>query len=186
MVFVLSGTRPGRQRLVRRRPARWLSPLMPATGQITGTPDAGRQPTTCRSPHVHALGVTHRDLRIVVGRPIPSGGLLSGWLAEGDGGDSFGPNPGTLQNGVSFVAGPLGRAFSFDGSDDFVDLGCLVQPAGVHDRLLGQAGSHPELICRHHGQQPHRLAQLGLAILQYLRPVGTDWRWVSSTSAVSP
>lgn len=92
------------------------------TGQITGTPtQAGSYEVQVTASH--AQGTTRRALRIVVGRPVPTDGLLSGWQAEGDGSDSFGPNPGTLQGGMGFVEGPLGLAFSFDGSDDCVDLG---------------------------------------------------------------
>jgi uncharacterized repeat protein (TIGR01451 family) len=92
------------------------------TGQITGTPSqAGSYEVQVTASHPQ--GSTQRTLRIVVGRPIPTDGLLSGWQAEGGGGDSFGPNPGSLQGGMGFVEGPLGQAFSFDGSDDSVDLG---------------------------------------------------------------
>ncbi len=94
----------------------------PLTGLITGTPGlAGAYDVVVTA--THPLGVTHRTLRIVVGKPIPTDGLVDGWLAEGSGADAFGPNPGTLQNGVAFLPGPLGQAFSLDGSDDYVDLG---------------------------------------------------------------
>ena len=37
--------------------------------------------------------------------------------------DLIGGNHGTLMNGVSITNGKVGKAFTFDGSDDFVDLG---------------------------------------------------------------
>lgn len=96
--------------------------IAPTTGLITGTPgQAGAWDVLVTA--THPQGVTRRTVRIVVGNPIPVDGLLSGWLAEGNAADAFGPNPGTLQNGTGFVAGPLGQAFAFDGSDDCVDLG---------------------------------------------------------------
>src|SRR5687767_13599630 len=52
----------------------------------------------------------------------PSG--LVTWLpAEWNATDLAGTNHGTLQGGVSFPAGKVGRAFGFDGSDDSIDLG---------------------------------------------------------------
>lgn len=53
---------------------------------------------------------------------IPSG--LAHWFrAEGNGIDSFGMRHGTLQNGVGFTAGKVGQGFTFDGANDYVDLG---------------------------------------------------------------
>ena len=43
-------------------------------------------------------------------------GLVALWAGEGNASDSIGANNGTLVNGVSFVAGNVGQAFSFDGA----------------------------------------------------------------------
>lgn len=51
--------------------------------------------------------------------PVPAG-LVSWWQAENNALDSRSGNHGTLQNGATFTAGEVGRAFSFDGIDDFV------------------------------------------------------------------
>jgi uncharacterized repeat protein (TIGR01451 family) len=53
---------------------------------------------------------------------IPSG-LNAWWPGEGNAHDIIGPNNGTLQNGVAFAAGKVGQAFSFDGMNDFVNIG---------------------------------------------------------------
>ena len=47
-------------------------------------------------------------------------GLISWWAGEGSAADSFGTNHGTLQGGVSFTNGEVGRAFSFDGTNGTV------------------------------------------------------------------
>lgn len=45
-------------------------------------------------------------------------GIVSWWPGEGDASDVVGPNDGTLNNGVTYAAGKVGQAFSFDGVDD--------------------------------------------------------------------
>ncbi len=46
--------------------------------------------------------------------------LVSWWPGDGNANDIVGTNHGTL-NGATFAAGKVGQAFSFDGSNDFVD-----------------------------------------------------------------
>ena len=53
--------------------------------------------------------------------PAPSG-LVSWWRAEGNGSDSAGANNGLLQGGVTFAAGEVGQAFSFDGPGNTVQV----------------------------------------------------------------
>ena len=50
----------------------------------------------------------------------PPTGLVSWWPGDGNPNDIQDSNDGTLQNGVTFAAGKVGQAFSFDGVDDFV------------------------------------------------------------------
>jgi len=47
----------------------------------------------------------------------PPSGLVDWWPGEGNANDIAGTNNGTLVNGVSFVNGEVGQAFSFNGSD---------------------------------------------------------------------
>ncbi|UCE29464.1 MAG: LamG domain-containing protein [Candidatus Bathyarchaeota archaeon] len=49
--------------------------------------------------------------------------VVSWWPAEGNANDIVGTNHGTLENGATFAPGIVGLAFSFDGVDDFVNLG---------------------------------------------------------------
>src|ERR1051325_8256289 len=53
---------------------------------------------------------------------VPPSPVLVAWApGDGNANDIIGPNQGTLQNGASFASGFVGRAFSFDGVDDFVE-----------------------------------------------------------------
>jgi Concanavalin A-like lectin/glucanases superfamily/Immunoglobulin domain len=53
--------------------------------------------------------------------PSPSG-LVSWWRAEGNGNDSAGANNGVLQGGMTFGAGEVGQAFSFDGTSNAITI----------------------------------------------------------------
>jgi len=53
----------------------------------------------------------------------PPSGLLSWWRGENTAADFFGLNNGTVQSGVVFTNGEVGRAFFFNGSSAAVDLG---------------------------------------------------------------
>jgi len=50
----------------------------------------------------------------------PPSGLVSWWPGENNANDIQSGNHGTLQNGVTFVAGLIDQALSFDGVDDYV------------------------------------------------------------------
>jgi RHS repeat-associated protein len=79
-------------------------------------------------------------------------GLVSWWRAESNALDSAGGNNGSLSNGVSFVAGKVGQAFSFNGLDQSVEIPyapalasttftieAWVNPSGQVSWWLGQA-----------------------------------------------
>ena len=52
----------------------------------------------------------------------PPSGLVSWWPGDGNANDIRGGNNGTLQGGVTFAAGKVEQAFSFDGVDDFISI----------------------------------------------------------------
>ncbi|MBK7393686.1 MAG: hypothetical protein IPI64_10365 [Chloracidobacterium sp.] len=52
----------------------------------------------------------------------PPSGMIAWWRGEGNAIDARGNYHGLLQNGTVFTAGMTGQAFSFDGTDDHVDL----------------------------------------------------------------
>ena len=54
---------------------------------------------------------------------IPLTGLVSHWRAEGNTVDSADGNNGSLQNGAGYGAGQFGQAFSFDGTNDYIQIG---------------------------------------------------------------
>ena len=53
--------------------------------------------------------------------PSPPG-LVSWWLGEGSASDSAGSNHGTLLNGAPCAPGMVGQAFSFNGSNQCVQI----------------------------------------------------------------
>ncbi|MDB6066553.1 MAG: thrombospondin N-terminal-like domain protein, partial [Pedosphaera sp.] len=53
--------------------------------------------------------------------PAPSG-LVSWWAAEANANDLMGVNLGTLSNAPTFVAGEVGQAFRFNGTNQFMKL----------------------------------------------------------------
>ncbi|MBI3853371.1 MAG: immunoglobulin domain-containing protein [Verrucomicrobia bacterium] len=54
--------------------------------------------------------------------PVPSN-LVSWWQAEGNASDAKGTNHGTLVGNTAYSGGQVGKAFSFDGSGDAVQIG---------------------------------------------------------------
>ncbi len=58
----------------------------------------------------------------------PPPGLIAWWPGDNTATDIQGNNNGTLQNGATFANGIVGRAFSFDGVDDYVDVGDVDLP----------------------------------------------------------
>ena len=53
----------------------------------------------------------------------PLSGLVSWWPGDGTAEDIVGGNHGTLLNGATFAPGVVGQAISFDGLDDYVEIG---------------------------------------------------------------
>lgn len=51
-----------------------------------------------------------------------AGGLVSWWSADGNAIDKISGNDGALQGGLAFIAGKVGQAFSFDGTNDYINL----------------------------------------------------------------
>jgi hypothetical protein len=58
----------------------------------------------------------------------PPSGLVSWWPGDNSAIDIAGNNNGTLMNGATFAPGMVGQAFSFDGVDDYVNVGNLSLP----------------------------------------------------------
>ena len=54
---------------------------------------------------------------------LPREGLVAFWSGDGHARDTAGTNHGTLKNGATFAKGKVGKAFKFDGSNDYVYVG---------------------------------------------------------------
>ncbi len=61
----------------------------------------------------------------------PLSGMVGWWPGDGNGNDIIGGHNGTLVNGTTFADGMLGQTFSFDGVDDYVDIGDISEVEGV-------------------------------------------------------
>jgi hypothetical protein len=59
----------------------------------------------------------------------PPSGMISWWPGDGNANDVVGSNSGTIVGGVSFAAGEVGQAFSFNGTIQYVDVGLLNLPS---------------------------------------------------------
>jgi hypothetical protein len=66
----------------------------------------------------------------------PPADMVSWWSGDGHPFDLIGVNNGTMINGVTYAAGKVGRAFSFDGTNDYVDL-----PDGASNLINDSAGT---------------------------------------------
>jgi len=53
---------------------------------------------------------------------VPTNGMVAWWRGESNANDSIGTNNGVLTNGVVFVSGMVGQAFSFNGSNSYVQV----------------------------------------------------------------
>lgn len=66
--------------------------------------------------------VVDRSGKVSSGSVTPPGGLISSWHADGSAIDTVSGNNGVLHGGAVYAAGVYGKAFSFDGEDDFVEV----------------------------------------------------------------
>ncbi|MEX2307284.1 MAG: CARDB domain-containing protein [Pirellulales bacterium] len=71
-------------------------------------------------PIVFDRALAADEIRALYNPPAVTAGLVSWWPADGDGGDAWNGNDGSLQNGASYAPGLRGQAFAFDGVDDEV------------------------------------------------------------------
>ena len=71
------------------------------------------------------LSVERLEDRRLLAAIAPPTDLVAWWDGDGSANDIQGPTfeNGALQNGATFAAGVVGQAFSFDGVDDYVDVG---------------------------------------------------------------
>jgi hypothetical protein len=79
---------------------------------LTGTNVSGQNFTAARATDVNGGGVCD----------APPPGMIGWWAGEGNATDDRGENNGTPQNGVTFPAGEVEHAFSFNGVNQFVDF----------------------------------------------------------------
>jgi hypothetical protein len=123
----------------------------------------------------------------------PPSGLVSWWRGEGSASDSIDSNTGELLNGASFAAGMVGQAFSFNGSNQCVQvphaaslltsnysIEAWVKPldqvsdAINQDLIFGQSFGHCQLVART-GSSGVRLAfAFGTSHTSFYEATGTS------------
>lgn len=70
-------------------------------------------------------------------------GLIAWWPGEGNANDVVNSYHGTLMNGATFTSGMIGKAFSLDGNDDYVDVPGISAPMDKPYVLWIRIDSHP-------------------------------------------
>jgi hypothetical protein len=123
----------------------------------------------------------------------PPSGLVSWWRAEGSASDGVDSNNGTLLNGASFASGMVGQAFSFNGSNQCVQVPhatslvasnytietwvkplAQVSDAINQDLIFGQSFGHCQLVART-GSSGVRLAfSFGTSHTSFYEATGTS------------
>ena len=97
------------------------------------------------------LSVTLLSLTLIAIFPLfnaeacvqPPSGAVSWWSGDGHPFDLIGTNNGTMTNGATYSDGMVGKAFSFDGADDYVNLPTPCQISSLMQRDLSRHGFTP-------------------------------------------
>ena len=97
--------------------------LSPA-GVVSGSPAvAGTFNFELQAIDADSNVATRTVTAIVVTALTPPSGLVDWWPGDGNANDIVGTSHGTFQNGASYSSsGEVGSAFSFDGTDDYVQI----------------------------------------------------------------
>lgn len=103
--------------------------FFPTSNTNTPTP-------TSTDTHTPTPVVTSTPTTILGSCILPPAGLLSWWPGDGNADDIIGSNNGALVGGVTFTAGEVGQAFSFDGIDDIVLAPATGFPMGAASRTV--------------------------------------------------
>jgi PKD repeat protein len=89
--------------------------------KVRQTSSSTNSDTTIATLTIGAITMDFSVTTAALGDPNASG-LVSWWKAENNAYDSVGGNHGTAMNGVTYAAGKVNQAFSFDGVDDYVSV----------------------------------------------------------------
>jgi len=126
-------------------PASVNSPVQPANSWVeirrVGTPAPGTRSIRVRLLGERSGGISTEayfdalSLTAVFGCTMPAAPLASWWSGDQTPLDRIGTNNGTLVNGTIYTGGIFDDAFFFDGLDDFVSIGDVLDP-GTGDLTL--------------------------------------------------
>ena len=96
----------------------------PAAGTVLGLGNNQTLSVTFTpTDHTRYAAVTiTASINVIACQVVPSG-LVAWWKGEGSANDVIGGDTGTLENGVTYVPGEAGQAFSFNGNQQMVTVG---------------------------------------------------------------
>jgi concanavalin A-like lectin/glucanase superfamily protein len=96
-------------------------------------------------PMVRAQNVTAVSTLCETGCLLPPTGLLGWWPGDGNARDIQLGNNGIIMNGATFASGLVKQAFSFDGSDAFIDVPDSPSLHGITTTVTVDAWINPEV-----------------------------------------
>jgi hypothetical protein len=102
-------------------------PLVAGCGGASGSPavqPVSAGPVTSSAPTATSAqaATSPPSASSIAACVAPPSGIVAWWQAENDARDALGAHDGTLQGGAAFVDGKVGRAFSFDGTTQYVSV----------------------------------------------------------------
>jgi len=125
--------------------------------------------------------------------PLEVPGLVSYWRADGTTADSADSNPGTLVGGATYAVGTYGRAFDFDGSNDYVRVGDranlvvtneLTVGAWIYPTGPGSTNPYGGILVNKEGE--YEIARFTNGTIQVALANSTPgWNWIN-TGVVAP
>ena len=125
----------------------------------------------------------------MLANPLGVSGLVSYWRADGHATDSADSNPGTLEGGATYVLGRYGKAFGFDGSGDYVEIGMPANLQMTNEFTLATwlypTGSPSEAIIINK-ENEYEVARTSTGEIKWaIRNTSPGWTW-RSTGVIAP
>lgn len=124
----------------------------------------------------------------------PPSGMVSWWAADGDAEDRQDGNDGVLVNGATYGGGKVDQAFSFDGLNDYIQVGPKANlvmsrhmsvDAWINPTGPGSGGSAGGIIVNKEGE--YEIARFADGTVRWAFKMSTSpgWNWVN-TGFVAP
>lgn len=124
----------------------------------------------------------------------PPSGMVSWWTGDGNAIDTADGNDGTLENGATYAAGRVDQAFSFDGVNDYVQIGDRANlvmsrhvsvDAWINPTGPGSGGGGGGIIVNKEGEYEISRFSDGTIRWAFAMSTSPGWAWVN-TGFVAP